>query len=199
MGGIPEFRLVIQLRKDVLRRRAQTKDGLSGEFLVEAPKEFVHVHVGVCGGWTGRERDAGLRTLLIHDLLEASEVGGIAGAHGSAFVAGDQSLHLNGDQAGHAVGLIARDETADGLGGGGTAAQVVVVLIQVVAAGVGGVGLPVIGGPTIASPASERKVRRSAGDSVVDAVDVRRNRMGLRGVDRHGDVRRRRGGRGAAR
>ncbi len=95
--------------------------------------------------------------------------------------------------------MIGRDETADGLGGGGTAAQVVVVLIQVVAAGVGRIGLPVVGSPAITALTREGQVRRCSGDSVVDAVDVRRYCMGLRGVDRHGDILRRGGGCGAAR
>ena len=56
--------------------------------------------------------------------------------------------------------LIARDEAAHGFGGNGAAAQVVVVFVEIVAAGVGGVGLPVVGRPAIAAVAVEGEQRR---------------------------------------
>ncbi len=128
---------------------------------------------------------------LIDNLLEAGEVGRIAGAHGAIFVARDETLELEGDEAGHAVGLVARDEAADGFGGRGAAAEVVVVFVEVVAAGVRGVGFPVVGGPAIATRAIEGEMRRRIRDARVEieAVDVGRNGMGVAGIDGDGDIR----------
>src|SRR5208283_433381 len=149
--GVPKFRLVVELHEGVLRRGIGAEDGLAGEFLIEGPDEFVHVDVVVVGGRIEGERSGGLSAFLVDDLFEAGEVGRIGDAHRTIFVASDETLQLEGDEAGHAVGLVARDEAADGFGGRGAAAEVVVVFVEVVAASVGGVGFPVVGGPAIAA------------------------------------------------
>src|SRR5208337_1770988 len=104
---------------------------------------------------------------------------------------GDETLELEGDEAGQAVGLVAGDEAANGFGGRGAAAEVVVVFVEVVAASVRGVGLPVVGGPAIAARAIESEMRRRIRDAGVEieAVDVGRNRMGIAGIDGDGDIR----------
>ena len=159
-------------------------------FWSSSPQEFVHVDVVVGGGRSERERRGGLRALLEDHLLEAGQVGRIRGADRAVFVAGDETLQLKSDQAGHPVGLVAGDEAAHRFRGSGAAAEIVVVLVEIIATGVGGVRFPVVRGPTIAAGAIEGEVRWSASDAgiKIDAVDVRRNGVSLGGIDGDGDV-----------
>ena len=73
----------------------------------------------------------------------------------------------------------------------GVAAQVVVVLELVVAPGVRGVVLPVVGREAVAAGADDGRVHRCGLGAVVDPVDVGRDRvrgLGVRRVDLEGDV-----------
>src|SRR5208337_5266964 len=103
---------------------------------------------------------------------------------------GDETLELEGDEAGQAVGLVAGDEAANGFGGRGAAAEVVVVFVEVVAASVRGVGFPVVGGPAIAARAIESEMRRRIGLTgiEIEAVDVWRNGMSAARIDGDGDI-----------
>ncbi len=79
------------------------------------------------------------------------------------------------------------------------AAEVVVIFVEVVAAGVGGVGLPVVGGPAVAAIAVEGEHRRGIGlaEVEIEAVDVGRDGLGVGGIDGDRDVHRSVGRRGA--
>ena len=91
--------------------------------------------------------------------------------------------------------MILRNEAAHGFGSDVAAAQVVVVLVEVIAAGVRSVGFPVVGGPAIAARAVEGEARRWIGVAEVEiqAVNVRRDGARLCGIDGDGDI----GSRGA--
>ena len=67
-------------------------------------------------------------------------------------------MHLDGDEAGQAVVLILRDETANRFGRDSAAAEEVVVFVEKVAAGVAGVVFPVVGGPAVAAVAPVKAV-----------------------------------------
>ena len=123
-------------------------------------------------------------------VLKRDKIGSLGRADRAALVGGDKSLHLNGHEAGHAVGLILRDEAADGFGGDGAAAEEIVVFVEEVAAGVAGVGFPVVGGPPIAAVTIESGHRRRIGFAKVEiqAIDVRRNRFRFCGIDGDGDI-----------
>ena len=131
--------------------------------------------------------------------LKRERSGGLRDANRAGFVGGDQPLQLHGDQAGEIIGLIAGDEAADCFGGNGAAAEVVVIFVEIIAAGVRGVGFPIVGGPAIAAGAVEGELRRGAGNSgiKIDAVDPRGDRFGFGGINRDRYIRCRGGGRGA--
>jgi len=77
VGGVPKFRLVVELNENGVSRGIGAEDGLAGKFLIEGPKEFVHVDVVISGWWIEGERSGGLRAFLVDHLFEAREVGRI--------------------------------------------------------------------------------------------------------------------------
>ena len=74
------------------------------------------------------------------------------GAHWTAFIRGNQSLQLHGDQARQAMGLIARDKAAHRFSGHIAAAQEIIVLVKKIASRVGRIRFPVVGGSAVTSP-----------------------------------------------
>ena len=190
MGRVPEFRLIVQTDERGVSGTCP-ENTHSGKFLIQGPGEFVHVHVGVCGGRRDRERNAGDCALLVHHLFETRQIRRVGNAHRPALVTGHQALELDGHQACQAVGLISRDETPDCFRWYSTAAQIVVVLVEIVASGIRGVGLPIVGGPAIAAVAVKSELGWSAGNSgiEIDAIDPKGNRFSFGWIDRNRHIR----------
>jgi hypothetical protein len=174
MRRVPEFRLIVQADERGVRGIG-SEDAHSGKLLIQGPDEFVHVHVGVGSGRREREGNAGDCALFVDHLFEARQIRRVGNAHGPVLVTGHQALQLDSHQACQAVGLISSDETPDCFRWNGATAQIVVVFVEIIASGIRGVGLPIVGGPAIAASAVKSELRWSAGDSgiEIDAIDPR--------------------------
>ena len=162
VGGVPELRFVVEADKGRVRG-ARAEDSHPCEFLIKRPDKFVHVNVGVSRRRRESERGAGDGALFVDHCLEARHVRRVRGADGAAFVSRDEALQLESHETGYVVGLITSDETSHGFRGYCAGAEVVIVFVEIVAASVRGVGLPVVSRPTIASIAiegQEREARR---------------------------------------
>src|SRR5439155_16624961 len=151
--------------------------------------------IGVGRGRHGREG----RTLFVHYGLEARQVRWAGHADRAVLVGGHQALDLYGHQTCQTLALVRRNEAAYRFGWDIAAAQVAVIVVDIVAAGVGGIGLPVVRGPAVASGAIEGEQRRDTGIAgiKIDPIDVGRNGLGFGGIDGNGDVHGRVNGGGA--
>src|SRR5712664_1136113 len=164
MCGIPEIRFVIEADKRRMRRRNSRKpcsrpeDALAGKFLVQSPSELIHIHVSVAGGRGCCERSSVLRALFFDYLLEARQVREGA-KHWAALVRRHVALKLKSHQTREARALVTGDKTPRCFRRDIAGAQVVVVLVEIVASGVGRVGFPVVGGPAVASRAVKGEMR----------------------------------------
>src|SRR5580700_11806098 len=106
-------------------------------------------------------------------------------AHRTTLVRRHQTFELEGYETRCTIRSITSDESSHSLGGGGAGAEVVIVVVDVVAAGVRGVGLPIVGRPSVAARAVEGQEWRSAGDAgiKINAVDIGRDWLGDGRVD----------------
>ena len=189
MRRIPEFRLVVQTHERG-QRRIRGKD--ARHLLVHRPEKLIHVSVSVVRIRTGGKWRRSNRAFLVNYLFEPRQVWRITDVNRAALIRRDQALQLDRHHACHAQSVVRRDKTAYRLRWSAARTQEVVILVEEVAARVGGVRFPVVGRPSISTCTIEGEVRWRAGDAriEIEAVDPRRNGLCLRRINRYRHIRR---------